>query len=144
MLHHLVHYAVDPRGRMVGWLAMRCPWMPRVETEQLLEHIIAHPRRFKADTLAAKLNLTAADRARWKITTIGAIDLLREQRVAARRQRDRQRKISNRRARGVQRRAEWEASHNTNRDKPWIVEGISRRTWYRRQHGTGPATAYPL
>ena len=136
MLHHLVHYAVDPRGRMVGWLAMRCPWMPRAEAEQLLENVIAKPRRFKADTLAAKLNLTAADRARWKITTIGAVDLLKDKRIAARRERDRQRKIRDRRARGVQQRAKYLASVSA-KSKPWEAAGMSRATWYRRQRETG-------
>jgi hypothetical protein len=85
MLHHLAHHAYDPRSRMRQWLALRCPWMGEIEAQQMLERVITNPRKFKADRLAAKFNLTAADRTRLKITTIGAVDLLREQRLQRRR-----------------------------------------------------------
>jgi hypothetical protein len=62
--------------------------------------------------------------------------LLKEKRVAARRERDRQRKISNRRARGVQQRANYLASVSA-KSKPWQAAGMSRATWYRRQRETG-------
>jgi hypothetical protein len=140
VLHHLAHYAVDPRRKMQFWLGARCPWMNHAESSALIERVISVPRRFKADTVAAKLGLTAAERTMLGISTIGAIDFAKEKRLARRRERDRARKERERRARGDERRADYEAK-STNRARPWEALGMSRRTWYRRQRGTGPATA---
>lgn len=142
MLHHMAHYAVDPRGRMLRWLGTRCSWMPELEAARMVANICSSPRRYKADTLAIKLNLTAAERTALSITTIGAVDLLKEKRITRRRQRDVERKKRNRRARGARPRAEYESKSLT-RAKPWVQEGISRRTWERRRHrAASPATAH--
>lgn len=133
VLHHMVNQAVDPRRRMAQWLGQRCPWMSKLETAEIIARVVANPRRWRADTLAAKLGLTAADRARWQITTIGAIDLLKEQRAARRRERDRARKRRNRRAAGAQPRAEYLASIKVGAKRPWEAAGVSRATWYRQQ-----------
>lgn len=45
----------------------------------------------------------------------------------------RDRLVSARRASGVQDRSEWLAEHDKSASRPWLAEGISRRTWYRRQ-----------
>lgn len=137
VLHHMVNQAVDPRRRMAQWLGTRCPWMPKQEAAQTIARVIANPRRWRADTLAAKLGLTAADRARWRITTIGATDLLKEQRAARRRSRDNERKRRNRRAAGARPRAEYLAAAKHTGPKPWEAAGMSRATWYRRRHETG-------
>ncbi len=137
VLHHMVNYAVDPHGRMVAWLAARCPWMAAEEAAQTIDRVLASPRRFKADTLAAKLNLIAADRARWGITTIGAVDLPKEKRLARRRARDRERKEHKRRTAGARPRAEYLASIKSAEPKPWQAAGMSRAAWYRRQRETG-------
>ena len=144
MLHHMAHYSVDPRGRMLRWLGTRCSWMPELEAARMVANICSSPRRYKADTLAAKLNLTAAERTALRITTIGAVDMLKEKRAARRRQRDLQRKKRDRRARGARPRAEYEAN-SVSRAKPWLQEGISRRTWERRKSKrvASAATAYP-
>jgi hypothetical protein len=31
----------------------------------------------------------------------------------------------------------WLAENTTERDRPWLAEGISRATWYRRRQATG-------
>ena len=143
VLHHMVGVAVDPRGRMRRWLSTWCPWLETAAAEQMVERAIAKPRRYRADTLAAKINLQSHERAAWRITTIGAVDLRRDARLAARKEKKRQAEMTRRRARGAQSRAKFLASSLSN-TKPWLAEGISRRTWYRRQHaGTGPWTAHP-
>ena len=118
--------------------------MPELEAARMVANICSSPRRYKADTLAIKLNLTAAERTALRITTIGAVDLLKEKRSARRRQRDVERKKRGRRARGARPRAEYE-SNSLTRAKPWMQEGISRRTWERRRskHVASPATAHP-
>lgn len=131
VLNHMVNQATDPRGRMAQWLATRCPWMSAREARSMIARVVANPKRWRADTLAVKLNLNAADRTRLQITTIGAVDLLKEQRAARRRQRDRDRKRRNRRKAGARQRADYEAT-STSRQRPWAALGISRRTWYRR------------
>jgi hypothetical protein len=52
-----------------------------------------------------------------------------------------ERQTTSRRRRGVQERTAYEVA-SAERTKPWEAEGISRRTWYRRQSetgGTGPS-----
>lgn len=74
------------------------------------------------------------------VTTIGAIDENKAARTKRRRMLDRQRKENARRAKGVKPRKVYEGQA-VSATKPWEAEGVSRRTWYRRQRGTGPATA---
>src|SRR5690606_8887235 len=72
--------------------------------------------------------------------TIGACDVSDAGRAVlamnAKRERDRQRSEKKRRAQGATVRAEYEAK-SLSATKPWEAEGISRRTWYRRNSGTG-------
>jgi hypothetical protein len=44
-----------------------------------------------------------------------------------------ERQIASRRRRGMQERSSYEAG-SIERQKPWEAEGISRATWFRRQH----------
>jgi hypothetical protein len=74
------------------------------------------------------------------VTTIGAIDENKAARAKRRRQLDRQRKENARRARGVKPRKVYEGQ-SVEQAQPWVDEGVSRRTWYRRNRGTTPATA---
>lgn len=142
VLHHLAHYAIDPRRKMQFWLGARCPWLDRAESAALIERAINKPRRYRADTLAAKLGLKAADRTMLGISTIGAVDFLKEKRMARRRERDRARKERERRNQGAKQRADYLANSLT-KAQPWLAEGISRRTWERRRLRAvaSPATA---
>jgi hypothetical protein len=67
-----------------------------------------------------------------RITTIGSVDVTNAERAAARKARKRQSKQAMRRAKGKLTRSDYLAQSKENA-KPWISEGISRRTWYRRQ-----------
>lgn len=101
MLHHLARRP-DPARRMGEWLDRRAPWLVGGEREALVEHVLANPFRFKADTLAAKIGLTAERRALLRITTIGAIDCNKEERA----ERRRQAKVERERVRRATKRAE--------------------------------------
>jgi len=133
VLHHMASGTVDPRGRMRFWLSTWAPWLEHDEAGRMIERAIAKPRRYRADTLAAKLNLKAADRQRWGITTIGATDKRKEKRAAERKERKRQAQTARRRARGAQQRADYIASTKSKGSKPWEAGGVSRRTWYRQE-----------
>jgi len=114
------------------WLATRAPWLTADEAAELLADAIAKPLRYKADTLGARLGLTAAERDKLAIRTIGAIDLPKAERATRRRDKDRQRKHQARRKAGAKPRPVMEAG-SINRAKPWLIEGVSRATWYRRR-----------
>ncbi|MEH2589872.1 hypothetical protein V1273_003711 [Bradyrhizobium sp. AZCC 1721] len=139
MLHHLAMLPGERRRPMASWLRIWAPWMVLEEASRLVDAVLAKPIRWRADTLAKRLGLTAAVRSELGITTIGAIDLLKAEREEARNARSLQRRVKKRRKRGVQPRDEWLAQHSKERTKPWEAEGVSRRTWFRRRkaHGTG-------
>lgn len=132
MCHHLVLMSGDQRSRMTSWLTIWAPWMSAGEMANLISNVVAKPIRWRADKLAARLGLKEADRARLRITTVGAIDVTKAEREAARKDRKCQAKRVQRRAKGIIPRQEYE-QRATSRAKPWVAERISRRTWYRRQ-----------
>lgn len=131
MAHHLAACHGDPRPRVMGFIELRCPWMPVAEAKALLVETISKPRRWRADKLAWRMRLTHTDRARLKITTIGSIDKPKSQRWQERQERTRKAKEGRRRAQGARPREIYEAA-SINRAQPWKAIGISRRTWYRR------------
>jgi len=93
------------------------------------------------DTLAWRLRLTMERRTRLRITSIGAIDVRKEDRPAYLREHHRRRKEDERRANGVKPRTEYLAAVKAK--EPWVALGISRATWYRRGKPgleTGPQT----
>jgi len=132
MLHHLARRAGDPASRVAKWLDLRAPWFTGVERATVVELVLANPLKFKADTVAARIGLTAERRARLKIRTIGAIDQTSAERIAARKAQKREALREKRRRTGTKPRADYLAQ-SAEQAKPWVAEGISRRTWYRRQ-----------
>jgi hypothetical protein len=131
MVHHLGQLTGDPRPRIMGFIELRCPWMPIAEAKALLLEVIDKPRRWRADKLAWRLRLTHADRATLKITTIGSVDKPKSSRWRERQDRARLAKERKRRASGARPRAEYLAA--VTQPKPWKALGISRATWYRRR-----------
>lgn len=91
------------------------------------------------DELGVYLELSDADRTRLKITTIGACDCLRAERLKRRRRNRRDADRARRAAAGA--RARRQSAEQT---RPWEQEGISRRTWYRRRsNGTDGTVSRP-
>jgi hypothetical protein len=139
MAHHL---AKRPEAERLipAWLSLWCPWMAPDDVAAMTTKVVAKPLRWRADRLAARLNLNEAERRRLRITTIGACDLTRKDRLARRKQRARDSQEARRRAAGAKSRAEYEANA-VSRTKPWEALGMSRRTWYRAgkpKSGTSP------
>jgi hypothetical protein len=100
------------------------------QAPQIIEEAAAtyDPMHLSADGLARYVGLRYRDRARLKITTIGACDLSKKQREDLRRQRDRLYQQQKRRAAGARPR-----SQSLSQTRPWEAEQISRRTWERRR-----------
>jgi hypothetical protein len=127
----LCWYADDPAPRIRAWAAQRAPWMREHDLDDMIDRIIARPLRWTADKLAQRLGLTDADRARLAISTIGSIDVSREQRLARRQEQQRIAKEIKRRLAGATPQDKLRARSAAHR-KPWLALGISERTWYRR------------
>jgi hypothetical protein len=144
--HHMASCTGGQPRKTAAWIALRAPWMASGEVEAIIAGAIAKPRRWRADTLAKRLNLTEADRRRLRITTIGAVDFnqaARHARQKARKKaRDRQRAAAKRTSAGKTPRADWLAAAFTT-IKPWAAAGISRRTWERRRKRSRDATQSP-
>jgi hypothetical protein len=138
MAHHLARRPGDARKHIKTYLRRHAPWMSGDETKRLIATVMAKPRKFRADTLAARLNLTFAERARLGIKTIGAVDVDKAERVKRRRNVNRDYLKDRRRTRGAKPRADYEAG-SLARTKPWLAMGLSERTWYRRGKPVPPA-----
>lgn len=130
-IDHLAALA-HPAKAITRWLETWAPWMTLGEQRQVISDGIAGQRNWKADALAWRLRLTKEERTMLGITTIGAIDHGKAARVKRRRLRDRERKAAQRKAAGAVPRQQYERS-STAKTQPWLAEGISRRTWYRRR-----------
>lgn len=142
IVHHLAVLQGDQRRRINGWLDEHAPWLTLADANALMVEVATKPRRWRADRLAWRLKLIAADRKALRITTIGAIDVDKQARIRHRSERSRQIKAAARQAAGAVSRAHYEAQ-SLSREAPWVAQGISRATWYRRRE-TGPAAAYKL
>jgi len=121
----------EAASRMVSVARIWAPWLTPEELAALVNDVSAHPRRFKADTIAARLGITNEIRTLLKLRTIGAIDKPAAQRAAERREQKRIAKEQKRRAAGIPSLAKARAGRTHKR--PWIEAGIPRSTWYRRQ-----------
>jgi hypothetical protein len=100
-VHHFVVLA-DGNRRAAQWLDTYCPWISTRDREYMITEANHCPLKWSADKLAWKLGLKDEQRARLKITTIGAIDCNREQRQArrnaAKAERERKRRAAKRQA----------------------------------------------
>jgi hypothetical protein len=129
MAHHLA-YRPDAERYITNWLGLWAPWMTRDEARTTTAKVLAKPLRWRADKLGIRLRLTEAERHRLGITTIGSIEVTKEERLKRRQARKRQRKELLRRAQGARQRSEYEAN-SVNRNKPWLALRMSRASWYR-------------
>jgi hypothetical protein len=134
MAHHIGRLKDAPR-RISAWLHTCAPWLAMAERERLIAEVEECPLRWTADKLAWKLKITEADRNRLKITTIGATDLPKAERIKRRKSRKNAARASARRLAGAMTRPDYLATVRR-KAEPWKAEGISRATWFRRQRAT--------
>lgn len=136
------------RGEIEGWASRWLPWLddPQViEKAHKLAAKLARGRKgatvLRADAIARLLTVTLEERQRLGLKTIGACDVGRAERnrlaKELKRERDRNRQALKRKAAGKSRSREQFITDGLTAKKPWLAEGISRATWYRRQRETG-------
>jgi hypothetical protein len=99
-VHHLI-VLKDGSRRAAEWMATYCPWFTLRSREALITEATHCTIHWTADRLAWKIGLKDALRTELKITTIGAIDMSKEQRKA----RDKARRAEAEKARRVARKA---------------------------------------
>jgi hypothetical protein len=119
-----------PIDRMLHEIESWAPWMEEDEAQEVLEEIDLMPawqRKPKAKTLGERLNVSYPERARLQLRTIGPCDVTEAGMVLLRKQKSRQRMRRRRLLNGAR-----SQSDSTARTKPWLVKGISRRTYYYR------------
>ena len=129
LMFQVLSTTASPGHRMVDVARTWAPWLPADELAALVDDVVEHPRRFKADTIAARLGITDEIRILLDLRTIGAIDRPAAQRKQEREENQRLAKERKRRAAGIPSLAEVRAAR---KKKPWKAAGISRATWYRR------------
>jgi hypothetical protein len=137
--YHLPRH--DLAWHVGNWLYSRFGVDAYADTlDAIAQDVIHSPRqRLRADDVAHMLRVTYAERIAIRATTIGAIDANKRARTLIRKQRARHRERARRRANGAIPR-----ERSLSRTQPWIAEGISRRTWYRRRNRVGTNTWPPL
>lgn len=133
MAHHLGRLKDGPR-RISAWFEACARWLDMGERERIITEVEECPLRWTADKLAWKFQVTDEQRTRLKLTTIGSIDVPKAERIKRRRQRKRERMTERRRSEGAMPRREYLKS--VKKPMPWLAEGVSRATWYRRHRET--------
>jgi len=121
----------NPLRTIPSWLELYAPWMTIAQTAGILADATNRPKFWKAHELGWALKLTDADRAKLRITTIGACDMSPQQRAKQRKLVKRLERQKKRRQDGAKPRAEYLAKSLTAK-APWLDQGISRATYYRR------------
>lgn len=124
---------------MTSWCAKWAPWASTAEIVNAEIQAAKRKMMITADGVAGLLMITFSERTSIGLNTIGACDIPRHQRnklaKERKQRRDRERQEQLRRNRGSKDRKSHAASTITHL-KPWIAEGISRATWYRKQRET--------
>jgi hypothetical protein len=116
-------------------IELYAPWMQTDEVEALVQHLSLTPHYQKvrtAEELGRLLHLTNAERERLKLWRIRPVDMTAEQLGQQAKERECIRRAAQRRKKGIRTKEAYFAEL-ADRPKPWVTEGISRRTWERRQ-----------
>jgi hypothetical protein len=91
--------------------------------------------------LGQRLNLTNAEREALKAWRIVPVDMTADDLAEQWKAKERERKRCKRATMGAKPRQTYEAASLSSR-KPWLAEGISRRTWERRRRKAGVARVW--
>ena len=82
-VHHLVTLS-DGNRKAADWMAAYCPWINRRDRESMITEANHCPLKWSADKLAWKIRLSDAKRTELRITTIGAFDVSKDERMKRR------------------------------------------------------------
>lgn len=134
MVHHIARLRHADR-RMDGWLGYCVPWIDLGDRETIMREAVECRLKWRADKLAWKFGVTDTMRTELKLTTIGAIDVSKAERLKRRKEQNNNQMRAKRRDNGVKSRPEYLKAIKLT-SPPWVVAGCSRATWYRRQRET--------
>jgi hypothetical protein len=133
----IISLGPDPERKMVNVVEVFAPFMNNGDAEKIIVHVkrmLTWERWPKAKILGESLRLTNAERERFGLWAIAPCDISEEDLAEQRKAKERARKARYRqRKKEMQSRAEYLATHSINRTKPWLAEGISKATFYRRK-----------
>jgi hypothetical protein len=127
--------AAEPQKKMRHVIEMWAPWMPAEEREAYVKHVWGldiYERNQTGLEIGKRLGLTNAEREALKLWPFFPIDKTEEEIAEQAKVRERERRAHKRRKKGVRTREAYLAEL-ASRPKPWVAEGISRRTWERRR-----------
>lgn len=112
-------------SHIVGFIRARAPWaLP--EADAYAASACSESRWLSADEMAWRIGLSASERSRLKVRTIGAAGMTARQRKLAQKEKRRAREENRRREAGAKPRAA-----SLSRLRPWETAGVSRAKWYR-------------
>jgi hypothetical protein len=95
--------------RIAGFIARRAPWMTEDEVSDTIASAV--PRKWRADKLGERLQVTIDERRDLALTTIGAVGQTKRQREDARREAHRLREARRRQSRRAQRNSTYNGAH---------------------------------
>jgi hypothetical protein len=124
-----------PAEKMAHTIETIAPWLTSEEAQDMIDHIQSIPifeRTRTARHLGDNMRLLNSEREALRLWTMLPIDMTDEQLVEQRNAKSRARRAAKRRQSGVRTRERYLAELNS-KPKPWVVEGIHRRTWERRR-----------
>jgi hypothetical protein len=124
----LHHYRFTFPHKMPHVMKLRAPWA----TDKVLEEVCAHPRKWRSERLGRLLGLTGKEWRELRIR-IAPVDMSKEERRDYSRILSNGKRLKKRRTKGMKSRAEYLEVNNLSQTKPWVAEGICRRTWERRR-----------
>jgi len=139
-LHELLYpISVGPNAaiKMPKAIEVWAPWMNTKEAAELIDDINRMSiwlRKPSARELGKRLRVTNQMRQQWRLWTVAPYDMTDEELAEQRRAKDRERKRRHpeRQREGGATRTQWLAAHSISRDKPWLLLGISRASYYRK------------
>lgn len=120
-------------------IALRAPWMDGDAAEGMMSHIEAFPCRYTPKRLGELLRYTGAEWRRLRTRGISPIDMSALERRQDSQMCNRLKVRAERRQAGMKSRTEYLAN-SLSRTKPWVAEGISRKTWERRRRAQNGVT----
>ena len=123
-----------PDKKMANAISVWAPWMSDEEAQAYIKHVEGldiYQRLMTGKEIGAQLGLTNADREFLKLWQFLPIDKTGEELAQIAKDRELRRRERARRKKGVRPRAKY-LSDLAAKPKPWVAQGISRATYFRR------------
>jgi hypothetical protein len=134
----IISLGTEPERKMLNAVETFAPFMDRNDANRIIAYVNRIPagmRWPKPHILGESLRLTNAEREGLGLWSILPCDVTQEDLAEQRKRKERERKRRKRKEDGHMTREEYRASVAS--QKPWIKEGVSRATWFRRKAETG-------